>query len=374
MKEEEELLYRMALTLIPRVSASLARTLIGESGSAGSLFEKTNAQPSTIEKLMQKNGIRADLAGILRICEKELEFADEHHIRCLTENQAEYPSQLRECSDAPLVLYCRGNADLNRLHMISIVGTRHATDYGKEFCMRFVKELKELIPDVVIVSGLAYGIDICAHRAALDNGAQTVGVLAHGLDRLYPAVHRDTARRMTDCGGLVTEFMSGTNPDKQNFVKRNRIIAGLCDATVVVESASKGGALITAEIAESYNRDCFAVPGRIGDAYSEGCNKLISTNRASLLTDAAELVKAMNWETATSQSPQGIQRQLFVELTREEQAVYDLLAKQADGMQINVLAVAGNIAVNKLSSLLFGLELKGVVRSLAGGVYKALQP
>lgn len=189
---------------------------------------------------------------------------------------------MRECDDAPLALFYRGNADLNTLHIINIVGTRHATPYGQDICTRFLADLSALYPDTLIVSGLAYGIDIHAHRAALQNHFKTIGVLAHGLDRIYPAEHRKTAVSMLEQGGLLTEFTSGTNPDRQNFVKRNRIVAGMSDATVVIESAAKGGALITAELAESYHRDCFAFPGRCNDEYSIGCNNLIRKTRQCL--------------------------------------------------------------------------------------------
>lgn len=189
---------------------------------------------------------------------------------------------MRECDDAPLALFYRGNADLNTLHIINIVGTRHATPYGQDICTRFLADLSVLCPNTLIVSGLAYGIDIHAHRAALQNHFKTIGVLAHGLDRIYPAEHRKTAISMLEQGGLLTEFTSGTNPDRQNFVKRNRIVAGMSDATVVIESAAKGGALITAELAESYHRDCFAFPGRCNDEYSIGCNNLIRKTRQCL--------------------------------------------------------------------------------------------
>lgn len=294
-----------------------------------------------------------------------------NHIACLTCDDEAYPSRLRECDDAPLVLFYRGTSDLNQRHIISMVGTRNATDYGKDICMRFIGELKELLPDVIIVSGLAYGIDIHAHRAALQHKMETIGVLAHGLDRIYPSVHRRTAAEMTQCGGLLTEFMSGTNPDKQNFVKRNRIVAGISDATIVIESANKGGSLITAEIAESYHRDCFAFPGRINDMYSAGCNELIRSNRAVLLQSAEELIKAMNWDSE-AQAPAVIQRQLFPELDENEEKIVSLLQKHPDGIQINTLVVESNIAINRMTGILFELEMKGIIRTLAGGIYKLI--
>jgi DNA processing protein len=278
---------------------------------------------------------------------------------------------LRECDDAPLALFYRGNADLNALHVINMVGTRHATPYGQDICTRFLADLSVLCPNALIVSGLAYGIDIHAHRAALQNHFKTIGVLAHGLDRIYPAEHRKTAVSMLEQGGLLTEFTSGTNPDRQNFVKRNRIVAGMSDATVVIESAAKGGALITAELAESYHRDCFAFPGRCNDEYSIGCNNLIRKNQAVLITSAEDLVKAMGWENSPK-TEKTVQRELFPDLSEEEERIVKRLGKMSEGLQINTLVIDTNIPVNRMSALLFELEMKGVIRALAGGVYRLI--
>lgn len=367
---DEDLLYTLALTRVHGLGLANAHQLLQAVDHAADLFRRPQEvlkQLPGIPKRIIESLTHADDA--LRLCEAELQFAEKNHIRCLTARNAEYPSRLRECPDAPLVLFYRGNADLNHLRVIAMVGTRNATDYGKAICQNFLRDLQTLLPDTLVVSGLAYGVDIYAHRAALQNGMETVGVLAHGLDRLYPAVHRQTAAEMTEHGGLLTEFTSGTNPDRQNFVKRNRIVAGMSDATIVVESAEKGGALITAEIADSYHRDCFAFPGRINDPFSAGCNNLIKGERAMLLQSAEEFVKAMRWDT-TPQMPQAIQRQLFPELTDEEQRVCDLLQKQTDGVQVNTLVVQLNIPINRMTGILFELEMKGVIRTLAGGVYK----
>ena len=302
---------------------------------------------------------------------RNLTFCEKNHIRCLTLNDEGYPSRLRECDDAPLALFYRGNADLNTLHIINIVGTRHATPYGQDICTRFLADLSVLCPNALIVSGLAYGIDIHAHRAALQNHFKTIGVLAHGLDRIYPAEHRKTAVSMLEQGGLLTEFTSGTNPDRQNFVKRNRIVAGMSDATVVIESAAKGGALITAELAESYHRDCFAFPGRCNDEYSIGCNNLIRKNQAVLITSAEDLVKAMGWESSPK-TEKTVQRELFPDLSEEEERIVKRLGKMSEGLQINTLVIDTNIPVNRMSALLFELEMKGVIRALAGGVYRLI--
>jgi DNA processing protein len=254
-----------------------------------------------------------------------------------------------------------------------VVGTRHATSYGEDLCISFIRDLAEYCPDTLVVSGLAYGIDIHAHRASLQHHLSTVGVLAHGLDRIYPAAHRKTAISMMDNGGLLTEFMSGTNPDRQNFVKRNRIVAGMSDATIVVESAVKGGALITAELSESYHRDCFAFPGRVNDPYSMGCNELIKKNRAALIQSAEDFVNAMGWNIVEkNNSKSSVQRELFPELSEEEEKIVQILQKYPDGIQINALVVEANIPINRMSSLLFEMEMKGLVRALAGGVYRLL--
>ena len=314
-----------------------------------------------------------DCPEAFKRAEEEWVFTEKNQIQCITYNDERYPSRLRECEDAPIALFYRGNTPLNTLRTVSIVGTRHATAYGEDLCNTFVRDLANLCPDILVVSGLAYGIDIHAHRAALQHGLATVGVLAHGLDRIYPAAHRKTAIAMMDQGGLLTEFMSGTNPDRQNFVKRNRIVAGVCDATIVVESAAKGGALITAELAESYHRDCFAFPGRTTDLYSAGCNALIRNNRASLILSAEDFVEAMGWKTSTHPSNNTVQRELFPELSEEEMNVVQALQRNPDGMQINILVVETNIPINRMSALLFELEMKGVVRAMAGGVYRLLQ-
>ncbi|KAB4011234.1 DNA-processing protein DprA, partial [Bacteroides uniformis] len=283
-----------------------------------------------------------------------------------------YPSRLRECEDAPIVLFFKGNTDFNRLHVIDMVGTRRATDYGKQFCADFLRDLAVLCPDVLVVSGLAYGIDIHAHQAALANHLPTVAVLAHGLDRIYPYVHRKTAIDMLAQGGLLTEFLTGTNPDKHNFVSRNRIVAGMSDATIVVESAAKGGSLITAELAEGYHRDCFAVPGRVTDESSIGCNRLIRDNKAALIQSAEEFVQIMGWAVAEQPArTEGIQRNLFPELTEEEELVVRILMRQGD-LHINAMVVEADIPVNRMSALLFELEMKGVVKAMVGGVYHLL--
>ncbi len=365
-------IYTLALTKISGLGSIGACNLIKELGSAEEVFRNRTQLPSLVKGASEKLVKALDCSEAFDRAEKELKFADKNQIRCITIKDSDYPSRLRECDDAPIALFYRGNANLNAAHMINLVGTRHATAYGQEICSKFISELTVLCPDIIIVSGLAYGIDIHAHRAALQNCIPTIGVLAHGLDRIYPAAHRKTAVEMLDNGGLLTEFMSETNPDRQNFIKRNRIVAGICDATIVVESASKGGALITADIAESYNRDCFAFPGRINDEYSKGCNDLIRRNKAALINTADEFVNIMGWCKSDNDKPV-VQRELFPDLSAEEQSIVSFLRKYPDGIQINIIVVECNIAINRLNCILFEMEMKGIVRALAGGVYKLLQ-
>lgn len=310
----------------------------------------------------------------LRRAEAEMAYNQEHGIQTVCLNDDNYPQRLKECDDAPLVLFYKGNAPLNQERAINIIGTRHCTTYGIDLIRRFVQDLKTLCPQVLIISGLAYGVDINAHRQALLNGYPTVGVLAHGLDTLYPSLHRQTAEEMLHQGGLITEFLTQTNADKMNFVRRNRIVAGMSDACIVVESAARGGGLITAGIAQSYHRDVFAFPGAVGAKCSEGCNQLIRDNKASLITSAADFVKAMGWEADALRQQarsKGIDRQLFPMLSPQEQQVVDVL-QQYNDVPINVLTVKTNIPIATLTSLLFQLEMKGVVKMLAGGVYHLL--
>lgn len=367
-----ELLCSIALTLCPGIGHIVARRLVNSVGSAAEVFRRREELPELLSGITPTVMNALNTPAAFARAERELKFIEKNHISCLTLKDEAYPSRLRECDDAPIVLFLKGNADLNRLRVINLVGTRHATDYGKQFCADFLHDLAAIYPDTLVVSGLAYGIDIHAHRAALENRLSTVAVLAHGLDRIYPSDHRKTAIDMLADGGLLTEFLSETNPDRYNFVSRNRIVAGLCDATIVVESAAKGGSLITAELAEGYHRDCFAVPGRTTDIASVGCNRLIRKNKATLVQNAEEFLQAMNWTPSSRHSkPEGIQRTLFPELTEEEEQVVRILARLGD-LHINALVVETNIPVNRMSVLLFELEMKGVVKAMVGGCYRLL--
>ena len=308
--------------------------------------------------------------SLQRWAEAELKWAGNNGIHMLCLNDECYPQRLSECCDAPLVLFYQGTADLNCRRIISIVGTRRCTVYGQDLVRRFATDLKQLCPDALIVSGLAYGVDIQAHRNALQNGFNTVAVLAHGLDNLYPNAHRDTAKQMLHQGGLLTEYASHTNADKQNFVRRNRIVAGLSDACIVVESAVHGGALITARLAREYNRDVFSFPGAVGSTYSEGCNNLIRDNQAALITSAFDFINAMGWQDKllSKVRNEGIERQLFPELSAEEQLIVAVLRQQND-LQVNMLTVKTNLPIAHLTASLFRLEMKGVVKLMPGGSY-----
>lgn len=314
------------------------------------------------------------LDGLLPAAERELEYAERKGIKCLTMADSAYPARLKGCDDAPVAVFYLGNADLNARRVVAVVGTRHCTEYGRSVCASLTAGLASIVPGTVVVSGLAYGIDISAHRGAIEAGLPTVAVLAHGLDRIYPSMHRATAARMVEDGGLITEFPTGTNPDKQNFVRRNRIIAGLADATVVVESAEKGGSLITASIADSYGREVCAFPGRVSDRYSAGCNNFIRDNKARLITSADDLAKALGWDAPKNsrRARKPREPELFPELSAEERRVCDALAG-SDGKQINLLTVETNIPVGQLMAVLFDMEMRGIVKSLNGARYKLNQ-
>ena len=371
-----ETLNAMTLARLSYYNLAMVRQLYDAAGSATAVIDNCNHLSDIVP------GASPRLAELLRDCgtmraraEEEMNFCLAHGISAIDLSSDSYPHRLAQCDDAPLVLYYKGTADLNQRRVINIVGTRRSTAYGTDLIHSFIADLTALCPHVLVVSGLAYGIDICAHREALANGLETVGVLAHGLDDLYPNAHRETARAMVSQGGLLTEFMTRTKAEKINFVRRNRIVAGMSDACVLVESADHGGGLITADIARSYDRDVFAFPGRVGDPYSAGCNNLIRDNGAQLLTSAETFVKAMGWEGDSQLDKarqQGIERHLFDDLTPTEQAVVSTLEANND-LHLNMLATQSNIPVNQLTAVLFELEMRGVVRTLAGGVYHLIK-
>ena len=373
---EQEVVNLLTLAAALQFSPEAAVQLYRKAGSATAVIDNRRNIGDILPGL--RRNVAAALAGVVgarRKAEAEIEYAARTGVRILPLGADGYPQRLADCADAPLALFFRGTADLNGRRVVSMVGTRRCTAYGQDCVRSFVRRLRELCPDALVVSGLAYGIDICAHREALASGLDTVAVLAHGLDNLYPPRHRDTADEMTRHGGLLTEYFTHTNADKLNFLRRNRIVAGVADATVVVESAHHGGALVTARLAQGYGRDVFAFPGRMGDEYSEGCNNLIRDNKAALITSADDLVRAMGWADDARMAEarrQGIERTLFPELTEDEQAVADMLGKDND-LQINTLAARTAIPVGALSAVMFSLEMKGVVKLTAGGVYHLIK-
>lgn len=361
-------LYRIALTLIKGVGVMHARNLMQMIGDEEAIFKADSHTLKAIPRLSERIIQEIRNPEVMERAEKELAFVVKNKIQLLFFTDPLYPQRLTQCIDAPVLLYAKGKADLNREKVISIVGTRNATKQGEDFCRDFIRDISLKFPDIQIVSGLAYGIDICAHRAALQQGLSTVAVLGHGLDRIYPSLHRQTAVEMLEQGALLTEFPGNTNPDRHNFVKRNRIVAGMSDAVVVVESGEKGGSLTTADIANSYFREVFAVPGRTRDKMSSGCNRLISDNKALLLQSVDDLITHMGWVTEGKRD-QPQQKELFFELSAEEEKVFSVLNK-AGSMQVNALAIELNIPVSELFMTLLEMEMKNRVESLPGGVYR----
>ena len=369
---EQQLLYNIALTRIGHFSLASALHLYRTLGSGEEIFlhrnEAQDILPDCSPRLIDN---LKDWSEPLKRAEVELEFCRNNNIRVLCLGDDNYPKRLEDCADAPLVMYYKGNANLNQSRVINIIGTRHCTTYGADFIRRFIHDLKALCPEVLVVSGLAYGVDINAHQQALAVGYETVGVVAHGLDYLYPAAHKDVAREMVNHGGLLTEFMTCTNADKGNFVRRNRIVAGMSDACILIESAAHGGGMITAGIAFDYGREVFALPGRVGDHFSEGCNNAIRENKAILLTSVEDFVKAMGWEDDALRieaQKKGIERQLFPDLSPEQQRIVDVLTKSND-LQLNQLSVKTGIPIGDITSILFQMEMMGVVKPMAGGNY-----
>lgn len=367
----DEIYYSIALTRMTGFNASIALRLYQAMGSSQAVYEHrkdigdalADATPRLREAM--KNWDEA-----LRRAAAEMEFITKSGIKALALNDNDYPQRLRQCPDAPIVLFYKGTADLNPRYVLNIVGTRHCTTYGQDLVRRFLGDLRQQCPQVLVVSGLAYGIDICAHRNALQQGYDTVAVLAHGLDQIYPPRHRDTAVEMVKHGGLLTEYVSQTEALPNNFRQRNRIVAGISDATVLIESAIKGGGLITCRIAQEYGRDVFAFPGAVGMPYSEGCNHMIRNNTAALVTSAQDFIEAMGWQTM-QQQPEAIERQLFPDLSPEEELVVSLL-QQTNDLQLNIISVKTNMPIGQLTALLFQMEMKGVIRPMAGGTYHLL--
>ncbi len=363
-----DLIYKIGISLIPGVGDVNGKKLINFCGGAEAVFSSSRKALMTIPGIGQATVNSILNQKVLDRARREIDFIQKYNIRVLFYEDADYPQRLLNCYDHPLILFYKGTADLNKSRVVSFVGTRRATEYGRSMCRELLEGLIE--KEVLLVSGLAYGIDGCAHRQSVDLNIPTVGVLGHGLDRLYPAQHKKLAESMlAKGGGLLTEFFSKTTPDRENFPKRNRIVAGMSDAVVVIESDRKGGALITAELANSYNRDVFALPGRVGDQYSRGCNFFIKTNKAALIQSADDIAYIMGWDDRRRKEKQ--QTELFIKLSGEEKLLLEMI-RDAGEISIDKLVIQSAINPSKVASALLNMEFSGLIQTLPGKQYKAL--
>ncbi len=358
----------MRLQHVPNIGDTTAKKLIAHCGSPAAVFADKVRQLLRIEGVGAYTLSELHRAEHLEAAERELAFMEAQQIQYTYFTDPGYPKYLKHCVDGPVLMFQRGNIRLGDQRVISVVGTRSITPYGRAFCERFIEEIAPLEP--VIVSGFAYGVDICVQRAAMAHNLQTIGCLAHGLNQIYPPVHQRFVPAVEENGGFYTEFWSTSHPERENFLKRNRIIAGMSEATVVVESAEKGGSLVTADLAMGYHRDVFAVPGRVGDVYSSGCNNLIRHHKAQLITSAADLIYLMGWDLEEKEAP-AVQRQLFVEMDEAEEAIYHYL--QQHGKQLlDAIALQCGMPVFKATSTLLNMEMKGVIRPLPGKLFEAI--
>lgn len=368
-----ELLYQLALTEVPNIGCVHAKILVQQFGSAENIFK---AKQQQLEKTEGIGSVRAKsikaFSGFSK-AEEEVKFIDKYKIKPLFLTDKNYPKRLLNCYDPPTLLFYKGDADLNAAKIIAVIGTRAHTEYAKQQTEKLIKELatgsggKE--QNILVVSGMAYGVDAIAHKAAIKNDLPTVGVLAHGLDQIYPSEHASLAKELLKHGGgLLTEFRSKTKPDKHNFPTRNRIVAGISDATIVIETGVKGGSMITAELANGYNKDVFAFPGKVTDHKSAGCNYLIKTNKAMLLTDAQELIEVMGWEEKSQKAKVKSQKELFIELSKEERIVFDIL-KEKETVSIDEINLRSGLSSSAVAAAILNMELQGVVSSLPGKLY-----
>lgn len=362
-----ELFYTLALLKVEGIGDVVAKKLIKHCGSSTAVFQTSKKSLIAIDGIGEFLYKNLQEKSVFQLAEKELRFIEKEHISYSYFEDAIYPERLKHCVDGPTILFQSGTIDLQNKKLINIVGTRQITAYGIDFTKKLISDLAPLNP--VIVSGFAYGVDIVAHQAAMQNNLQTIGVLAHGLNQIYPKTHKKYVSQMEQNGGFMTEFWSTSNPERENFIKRNRIVAGMCEATIVIESAEKGGSLITATLANDYNRDVFAVPGRISDKFSQGCNNLIKTQRAHLLNSAADLIYILNWDIVSKKESKSIQKQLFVSLTEDEQKIYNYLVNKEKEL-MDIIALDCDFPIFKISSLLLNMELKGVIRPLPGKLFE----
>lgn len=359
---DENLISILALQKATLIGDLTAKKLIAHCGNAQAIFEDKASTLLKINGIGQAHISSLKSKTLFKTAEAELRYIQDQNIKYWYFEDDDYPNRLKHCIDAPILLFYSGNINLSNPKIISIVGTRNLTNSGKHFCERLVEELSIVNP--IIISGFAYGTDICAQKSAVKNNLQTIGCLAHGLNQIYPKSHKKYIHQVEKNGGFVTDFWSIDEPERNNFLKRNRIIAGLSEATIVIESAKKGGSLVTADIANSYNREVFAVPGRTQDELSEGCNNLIKHQKAQLITSAADIIYHLNW-SLESTPKKVIQPQLFIELSDIENTVFSFLSKQ-EKVHLDAIAIACKIPIYSLSSTLLNLELKGLVRALPG--------
>ncbi|MDB5118506.1 MAG: hypothetical protein JWQ79_3998 [Mucilaginibacter sp.] len=361
------LLHQVALTYLTNIGSTLSRALATYFGSAEAVFDAPKHRFMDIPGIGEKTIAGLNFNEALKKAADELKFIEKNNIDVIFFNDSRYPKRLKNCVDAPVLLYSKGNADFNARRVISIVGTRNATEYGKQLCAQLIEELQPY--GVLVISGLALGIDVAAHRECLKHNMSTVGVLGHGLDRMYPSQNKLTADKMLENGGILSEYPSNTIPGRENFPQRNRIVAGMADAVVVIEASIKGGALITAEIANSYNRDVFAFPGRIDDVYSEGCNFLIRNNKAALLTCVADLAYSLGWEKPDNTKPVE-QFMLPLDLSADERTIFDIIQQHRAPLAIDDLTIKTNMPMSQLAMNLLNMEMQGFIRSLPGKMYR----
>jgi DNA processing protein len=365
----DERVFQVALGMLPGIGPVSAKRLVSYCGSAGEVFRQKKSS------LLKIPHIGVAIAGslknkeVLLRAETELKFAEKRDIRILFYTDADYPNRLKQCYDSPAILFLQGNISLDYKYIVSVVGTRKVTKYGEELTDKLISDFSS--KEILIVSGLAYGVDICAHRAALNYGLSTVGVLAHGLDLLYPSAHKSTAKKMLEQGGLLTDFPSATKPEPENFPMRNRIVAGLCDATIVIESGESGGSMITAEFANNYNRDVFAFPGRVGDPFSAGNHKLIKKNKAALCESAADILAFMGWDEVASKEKKSKQTEMILPLNSDEEQIVNALRDHGN-VYIDEICASSGFGSGKVSAILLTLEFSGVVKSLPGKFYRLM--
>lgn len=361
----DERISQVALSLLPGIGPATAKKLIETCGSAGEVFRQKKNKLIQLPQYGEAIALALKDDAVFRAAENELAFAAKKNIAVIGCADEQYPNRLRQCADRPVVLYYEGNAKLNAKRMVGIVGTRRVTAYGERLTEELIESLAGL--GITIVSGLAYGVDIIAHKAALKHGLPTIGVLAHGLDKLYPHAHKSTARKMTEAGGLLSDFPGGTKPDKENFPKRNRIVAGLCDAIVVIESGESGGSMITAEYANNYNREVFAFPGRIGDEFSAGCHKLIKNHKAALIESGDDLLRYMNWGERRTKT--AMQSELAMPADPDEEKIVQVLRSEGT-LHADEIATGTGLPDGKTAALLLKLEFAGFVKALPGKFFR----